>query len=93
MKSTMFLLAAALLTATAASAQTAPGSRTMPNTSNPEAVPSGTAPVSPDPKGNVQPGEVFTKGAPDGQQTRGKNMMKRRKMDGDKMKKKMDTTM
>lgn len=91
MKASLFLLAAGMFVATAASAQT-PGSATQPNTSNPAAVPSGTAPVQADPKGAVSPGEVFTKGSPDGQNMRGKNMMKHRKMDGGKMKKKMDNS-
>lgn len=92
MKASLFLLAAAMFVATAATAQT-PGSATQPNNSNPAAVPSGTAPVQANPKGAVSPEEVFTKGSTDGQQNaRGKNMMKNRKMKDGK-RKQMNTTM
>lgn len=93
MKAPLLLLAAAMFVATAASAQT-PGSATQPNTSNPAAVPSGTAPVQANPKGDVSPSEVFTKGsASEERSVRGKNMMKDRKMKDGKMKRKMNTTM
>jgi len=88
MKLPLFVMAA-LLSAGAASAQNTPATATQPNTSNPNAVPSGMAPVQSDPKANVSPAEVFTKGAPSG--TNGtdspseKRRMKR-KAKGDKMK-------
>ena len=68
MKLSHFLLAAGLCSFSAAAAQTTPASapRNANSTAAPSAVPSGTAPMASDPKGNVGPGEVFTKGAPDG---------------------------
>ena len=63
MKFPLLLLAAGLCSFSAASAQTTP-TTTTPGTPTPNAVPSGTAPQPADPKGDVTPGEVFTKGAP-----------------------------
>ncbi|MGI4741785.1 MAG: hypothetical protein ACRYG7_42005 [Janthinobacterium lividum] len=63
MKLAHFLLAAAVCSFSAASAQTTP-SQTTPNTSNPSAVPSGTAPMPSNPNGAVSAGEVFTTGSP-----------------------------
>lgn len=88
MKFSLFVLAA-LLSAGAASAQNTPATATQPNTSNPAAVPSGMAPVQSDPKGNVTPGEVFTKGAPTNSydsKTADKRRMKRKNMKEGKMK-------
>jgi len=63
MKFTHLLLAAGLCSFSAASAQTTP-TQASPNTSNPSAVPSGTAPAPSNPKGAVSAGEVFTTGSP-----------------------------
>jgi hypothetical protein len=94
MKFAQFLLvAAAVCATTAASAQTAP-TQTAPRgtgSAAPSTVPSGTPPVTADPKGAVSAGEVFTTGSPNGDQTkmskRDKSMKK--KSDGGKMKAKM----
>ena len=82
MKFSPLLLAAALCSFSAASAQTTP-TQTAPGTgtASPSAVPSGTAPVPSNPNGAVSPGEVFTTGAPDTSKTAGKHA-KRRKEKG-----------
>jgi len=70
MKFAHLLFAAALCTASAAAAQTTPGTTNSApgapgtTTASPSSVPSGTAPVNADPKGAVSAGEVFTTGAP-----------------------------
>ena len=91
MKLTLLLLAAGLCSFSAASAQTTTPATTpsSPGTVSPNTVPSGTAPESADPKGNVTPGEVFTKGAPS-DVSKSDRRMKRQKdkdmMRGDKSK-------
>ena len=88
MKFSLFVLAA-LLSAGAASAQNTPATATQPNTSTPNAVPSGMAPVQSDPKGNVSSSEVFTKGSRNGTNGTDSPSEKRRmkhKAKGDKMK-------
>ncbi|RZK31083.1 MAG: hypothetical protein EOO63_05070 [Hymenobacter sp.] len=66
MKFSHLLLAAGLCSFGVASAQTTPTS-TQPTrgtgSAAPSAVPSGTAPVTSEPRGNVSAGEVFTKGS------------------------------
>lgn len=84
MKIFQLTLAAGLLSCSAAFAQTTPGT-TVPSvpgaagTASPSAVPSGMAAPASDPKGNVSPGEVFTKGAPSGDNARSDRRMKRKK--------------
>jgi hypothetical protein len=93
MKLAHLFVAAALCSSSAALAQTTP-SPTSPNTSNPNAVPSGTAPVPSDPKGAVSAGEVFTKGSPTSASD--KRAMKRSRKDKGSMtteKRKMKGTM
>lgn len=79
MKLTLLLLAAGLCSFSAASAQTTTPS--SPGTVSPDAVPSGMAPQPNDPKGNVTPGEVFTKGAPN-DASKSDRRMKHRKEKG-----------
>lgn len=83
MKIFQIVLAAGLLSGSAAFAQTTPGN-TVPSTpgpagtASPSAVPSGMAAPASDPKGNVTPGEIFTKGAPTN--TNNDRRVKRKKM-------------
>lgn len=80
MKFSLMLLAAGLCSLSAASAQTTPApTPTSPGTASPSAVPSGMAPQAADPNGAVTPGEVFTKGAPQDNNTSGKRMKTREK--------------
>ncbi|RZK34530.1 MAG: hypothetical protein EOO57_10950 [Hymenobacter sp.] len=90
MKFSHFLLAAGLCSFSAASAQTTPAQQSTRGTGStaPSAVPSGTAPMASDPKGNVGPGEVFTKGSPDGSK-RMKTKRDKSPMSDGKMKAKM----
>jgi hypothetical protein len=93
MKSSHFLLAAAVCATTTASAQTAP-TQTAPRgtgTAAPSAVPSGVPAPAADPKGAVSAGEVFTTGSPDGSSSKMSKRDKRmkKKAEGGKMKAKM----
>ncbi len=91
MKFSHLLLAAGLCSFSTASAQTTPSQAPRgTGSAAPSAVPSGTAPVNSAPKGDVSPGEVFTKGSPDGTKRAGtKSSKDKRSMSNGKMKTKM----